>query len=527
MTPGMQIRFWLREAAGVQIASAAVVGVAVLTLVLASVASTPSKGGSNQAVSAGSAGSGGAGAVGGAGTAGGDVGSGTGAGPAGSAAGAPAGSAGGGSGGGLAASAGGTGGAGGAAGAGAVGTGVAPNGAKLTASDVGVTATQVKIGFNVANVGGLGASGFALGLRSDMPQIVQAYVDYVNAHGGINGRRVQPVVRKTDPLSQDDQHNACTYFKDDQKVFGVVDTATHIYADTQRCYGQQNHIPFSHSYALSTDFQNSGQGYEVTVPRTLDRIAHDWAIEAKSLGVIKGGEKVGIFTDKCEPSSTVLHNVLAPALKADGASDVIFGATDCNPEAQQTQSPNVVTQFKTKGVQVVFPATSYVGVQVFLSNADSQLYKPRYFASDYDGLTLDLFAQHFSTSQWDGVLGVNGGYSGWQHAGKPQPARQKFCSDLVTAKGLPPIDNSGKNSEAIGMCDQFFLMVQAATLTGNNLTRAGWASAVTRVGAFPAAGDPNSTFGPGKFNGDNVVQTVVWHKDCTCYTSISDFRSSA
>jgi hypothetical protein len=204
---------------------------------------------------------------------------------------------------------------------------------------------------------------------------------------------------------------------------------------------------------------------------------------------------------------------------------VTVGQTDCNPEAQQTQTPNVVTQFNLAGITRVFPATSYVGVQVFLQAAQGQSYHPRYFTSPYDGLDLDLFTQNFNPDQFDGSLAISAGYSGYARAGKPQPPFQKFCSDILTAHGLPRLDMNDQNAEARAMCDNLFLFVAAARKAGPVLTRAGWAQQSSNLGRFDSGGQSVSVFRPGKFSGADQIQTIQWHRDCTCFTSLSDFRT--
>jgi branched-chain amino acid transport system substrate-binding protein len=79
-----------------------------------------------------------------------------------------------------AATGGGTGGAAGAAG----GTGGGGPGGPNTASDVGVTPTEIRIG-NITAVNGVLGDAFAPSLRG-----LQAFVDYTNAKGGVNGRKL-------------------------------------------------------------------------------------------------------------------------------------------------------------------------------------------------------------------------------------------------------------------------------------------------------------------------------------------------
>ena len=520
MTPGMQFRLWLREASRTQVVTTATVALAVVALITVSV--IPAHRSSSVAASAGSgSGTGGSGiAGGGVGGVGGGIGGAANSGGAvNSGGGAPGSSGASSDAGGVPSAAGssdaGLGGAGSVASGGSASgsTGAGSSGSGSTAVDIskatdrGVNPSDcgkpcVKLGFLIANVGGLAASGFALNLRTDMSQVIDAYVKYQNAHGGINGRQIVAVKRPTDPTSQSDQSTACTSMIDDNHVFGVVDTATLIYAATQQCFSIQTRTPYVHSYAESADFQAQGAGYDISVPRNLDRIAREWAVEAKSLAFLKGGEKVGILTDNCEPNITVINKVLKPMLLADGAASVYVGATDCNADAAQAQPPAIQTQMCTAGVTHVFPAANFLSVQVFLNSADGSPCgqgpnRYRYFASDYDGISGDLFAQHFPATQWDGVLAINNGYTGWVAAGNPMPDRMKFCSDILVAAGLPPIKDDYSNSEAIAMCDHFFIMVAAAQNAGGNLTRSGWAYQAQRLGKLDNAATPYSIFQPG------------------------------
>ena len=129
-----------------------------------------------------------------------------------------------------------------------------------------------------------------------------------------------------------------------------------------------------------------------------------------------------------------------------------------------------------------------------------------------------------SSAHLDGTLAISTSYSGYAKAGKPQPAFQKFCSGILTSHGLPPLDMNDQNAEARAMCDNLFLFVAAAKNTGATLTRAGWAQKSANLGRFDSGTSPLSLFRPGKFSGSDQLQTIQWHRDCTCYTSTSDFR---
>jgi hypothetical protein len=93
-----------------------------------------------------------------------------------------------------------------------------------TASDVGVTASEIKVG-NITAVGGpLGPDIF-----SGMLHGAQAYFQALNERGGINGRKVK--FSTCDDRESSDRDNACAQnMVESQKVFAFVANSTDTYA---------------------------------------------------------------------------------------------------------------------------------------------------------------------------------------------------------------------------------------------------------------------------------------------------------
>jgi ABC-type branched-subunit amino acid transport system substrate-binding protein len=522
MTPGMQLRLWLRSAARSQVALTAAVVVAVVALLVASVpqgggatAATDSLGQTTGAVapagtSTGVGGSTGGGAAGTTGT------------PTGSRSGTTTGLVGGISGATGGSTSTGTSGAGTT---GTVGTGTTggPRFDLTKATDRGVNncagyKTCVKLGVLIAKIGGLDASGFALAVRTDTQKVVQAYVDDQNKRGGINGRPIVPVFRTTDPISEDDQNQACAQLADDEKVFGVIDTQSFIFANPQACLTRTKKTPYVHGYAESEAFMDAAGGYDVSETRSLDRIAVEWVDEIARLKFLTGGEKVGILEDNCEPSHSVVDKYLVAGIKKLKPASVKTYESDCSAAYAQSQPPARQQQMCIDGVTHVVLATSFVAAQTFLQSADSGPCgsgprKYKYMASDYSLLASDLFTRNFNKRQFDGSLAITNFYTGIT---KTSTQLQR-CSAVLKKAGIPGLDNSYPNADANAMCDYFALFVKAAQAAGPDLTRAGWAAAVQRIGRYDGAYSPQSLFSPGKTNGGELVHAMVWHADCTCY----------
>lgn len=529
MTPGMQIRLWLRTAARSQVAVSAAAVVAVVALLVASVPqhgkSTAGQDSLGQ-TTGGTTGLVGGGATGTSGVPGG--GSATTTGTSGSAStsgasvlpGGTTGSTSGGSSSGAATT--------GATGFGTSGTsgtsGSTGGGFDLSkATDRGVNncagyKTCVKLGVLIAKIGGLDASGFALAVRTDTQQVVQAYIDDQNKRGGINGRPIVPVYRTTDPISEDDQNQACTQMADDQSVFGVIDTQSFIFANPQSCLTVTKKTPYVHGYAESEAFMDAARGYDVSETRSLDRIAVEWVDEIRRLAFLKGGERVGILEDNCEPSHSVVDKYLVAGIKQLRPASVKTYDSDCSAAYAQSQPPALQQQMCIDGVTHVVLATSFVAAQTFLQSADSGpcgtgARKYKYMASDYSLLASDLFTRNFNKRQFDGSLAITNFWTGITKTS----AQLQRCSAVLVKAGLPGLANTYPNADANEMCDNFAIFVRAAQKAGPNLTRAGWAQAVQQLGRYDGAYSPESLFAPGKTNGGELVHAMVWHADCTCY----------
>lgn len=530
MTPGMQFRLWLRNAARSQVALAAAVAVAVGALLIASLPQSTTKaaaglsqgdgggttsgtvdgGGSSSSTSTSGSTPGGAGSsTSGSSSSGATSTTGGGGGTSGSGSTATSGSS--------------TSGGSGTSGSSGTGTSGGTRFDISRSTDRGVnncsgTSPCVKLGVLLAKIGGLDASGFALQVRTDTQQVVQALIDDQNRRGGINGRKIVPVFRTTDPLEEDDQKKACDEMVKDNKVFGVIDTQSFIFANPQACLTQDNKTPYVHGYAESEAFMDKGNGYDVSETRSLDRIATEWVDEMQKLRFLKGGEHVGVLEDNCEPSHSIVAKILVTGIQRLKPASVKTYESDCSAAYAQSQPPALQQRMCIDGVTHVVLATSFVAAQTFLQSADggpcgSGARKYKYMASDYSLLASDLFTHNFNKNQFDGSLAITNFFTGITKTS----ARLQTCSAILKKAGIKGLDNSYPNADANAMCDYFDVFVRAAIAVGPDLTRPAWANARQHLGRYDGAFSPQSLFEPGKTNGGELVHAMVWHADCSCY----------
>lgn len=403
-------------------------------------------------------------------------------------------------------------------------------GVERIASDRGVTKDSITVGFMLQNPAGLSSTGFSTGQRSDGAQYVQALADWASRDSRLGGRTVRPVLRYTDPTSVEDQAAACRAMVDDAKVFGVVDVAAMLDTASLDCLTNRTKgdTPLVHSVMWSRAWQERSGGNEVSYQAAIDRISLTWARDLGAMRWFPQGATVGILGDKCPATQPTIVDVLGPALEAQGAGKVVFGNHDCNLTAVVSEPPNIATRFRLEDVTHVLIVTNFAAAQIFMSTADSQGYAPEYSTSDWFLNTSDATAANFPPDQFDGAIGIASLGSMLQASGKPAYEGWQVCSQIAVDAGLAPIPpGEASSAELLSLCDNFRLFVDALVLAGPNPTRASWRAAVGALGQRTSAVFGPSHFGPGKRTGSDAVHTVSWQRGCRCWRSVSDFRPAA
>jgi hypothetical protein len=416
---------------------------------------------------------------------------------------------------------------------GPAGAGVAAGGDEAVAriaSDRGVTAESVTVGFMLQNASGLAATGFSTGQRRDGGPYVQALADWASRDGGVHGRRIIPVLRPTDPTSVEDQAAGCRAMVDDAKAFGVVDVAAMLDTASLDCLTNRTKgdTPLVHSVLWSRDWQRRSGGNEVSYQAAIDRIARTWARDLGAMRWFPEGATVGILGDKCPATQPTITNVLAPALKAQGAGKVVFGTHDCNITAVVSEPPNIATRFRLDGVTHVLIVSNFAAAQIFMTTAKSQGYAPKYSASDWFLNSSDATTAGFPPDQYDGAVGIASIGAMLGASGKPPYEGWQLCSQIGVDAGLAPLlPGDAASGELLGLCDNFMLFIDALRGAGPNPTRAAWRAAVTRLGARTSLVFGASRFGPDKLSGSDYVHTITWQRGCRCWRSVSDLRPAA
>ena len=413
---------------------------------------------------------------------------------------------------------------------GACGDDSADDGAS-TPSARGVTADAVKVGFAIVDLKSLAAQGIKdpYGLRQDAQQVLQALVDDVNADGGVNGRRIDPVFKKVDFLDPNAQRAACLAFVQDDAVFGVVDTFAFSRPDTQGCLAAENKTPVV-SASPGTDAELAKNApYLVSLRKSETRTLKDLVLGAKEEGFFdaaKGFKKLGIVSHACRQElvdgPAGLKRLLADAGVAGTLSNFQI---DCTLQGEQSIGEAAVLRHKQDDVTHVMLLAGNQAIAGYTGAATKARYFPKYFQSDYQSATENIGAGIYDPQQFDGVRAYT-----TLNRGKPADYQGvRRCNDVLSAARVPVIDDFARNTEAVAFCDHFELFTRALRGAGSSPTAESWAQAVRRVGSFEGAtvnsGDLREE--DGKLTGQGTtVALIEWRKSCTCWEKVGDFRKA-
>jgi hypothetical protein len=308
------------------------------------------------------------------------------------------------------------------------------------------------------------------------------------------------------------------------KVFGVVDPLS-----TDPCYAVKYKLPHTTENLTRKQALLDRAPYEASTYIDVDRGDVDWVHEAGAAGFFKteydGRAPVfGLLAHtNTDPGPGHVEQTLKPELDKAGVKIAAEYRITPNPAKAATEMAQAVFAMKQAGVTRMFLSVGFLDVANFLNQAESQQFRPKYFASDLGSHTQDFQAANFNPNQWDGTQGVTVTHSGQTSAGKPLSPETKACSDILVAAGLPGIKDES-DLIAITYCDTFFLLTTAARAVGPNLTRKAWGQALQKVGNFPSAYSALSIFGPGKFDGGDKIARVQWKSSCRCWWQVSDFK---
>jgi hypothetical protein len=295
-----------------------------------------------------------------------------------------------------------------------------------TGPSPGVTADSIKVGVTYVDVKSLVKSGLNYNL-GDHKAVYQALFADINDHGGINGRKVEPVFAPIDPTSTAPAEAKCLQLTEDDDVFVVTGF---FLADAVLC------PVATHATAVV--------GGEMT-PERLKQAKAPWLTwtpdtdQPKS--VLEAFDKRGQLDGKvaiwaAQRDEKLVDDLVVPTLKDLGVKPVATGiavAPADDAAAQQNETNTFAQRFKSAGADtLVLVGSSAQGWPTNMASNPS--YRPKLLFLDQ--LAPKAFAINAATKDTSILEGsLSGGSYGPDQARFDEPAMQA-CVKILKAHNV-------------------------------------------------------------------------------------------
>jgi ABC-type branched-subunit amino acid transport system substrate-binding protein len=400
---------------------------------------------------------------------------------------------------------------------------------KASTSSRGVSSTTINVVFPVSNLTTLSSNfGFAGDAEfAAQKKAIQTYVKAANAHGGINGRKINPMIVNFDPTNEAQMRALCLQWtKGTPAVFAVVDGLGSWAGDNQLCITQEGHTPFIAQWTTTTNWTKEGAPYLWWTGPDQASVLDTLVAWAKSAKLVGGTKKLGIVAGDRASDQKALNTYLLPDLRRAGITNAMVETIPADlSDAASTGSaaPLIVQHLQSAGVTAVIPLMPFNAMLPYIQAEAQQQYYPKLLLSDYEGSiesSLGLIPTY--NKELNGQEGVTVETLGGTDANIPvslggyDPGVKKCYEGWVAAGNKPVSPKTSKYIEEQGpiaaWCQGVELFTEAATKAGRNLTRRSFVKAMASISSYQGTFSPTLSFGPGKYAGPTQYQVVqIWN----------------
>ena len=365
-----------------------------------------------------------------------------------------------------------------------------------SSSSQGATATTIRIGIPYVDLAAVRQYGVTLD-HGNYPDAYNALIAHINAHGGVDGRKLVPFLVAVNPVGTAAAATACTQLAEDDKVFVVL-------APQQPdCYLSQYGIPTINGTFQDVAVSGGTPNFTMQAPP----LAYDptqLAVFSRD-GVFRG-KTVGIFGGQITDQREV--QVVDSDLKSLHVK-VSLSAVDSAPTGDQSatyQDANTIAQrFHAAGVNEVVAVGTGSLVWPEALQAEQSTFDPSWVATNESSVEGAIVGSSLSPTYLKNMVtssGVLDNYRTWHQATDQQCyqiVRKAYPTDKITPP-TNPIAGSDQSFFAIqDACDNLAMFTAIAKAAGKDLTQKSFIKAgyALRNTVLPEAAVPVS-FAPGR-----------------------------
>jgi hypothetical protein len=356
------------------------------------------------------------------------------------------------------------------------GAGPAPLAAEAASrsSIAGTTATTIRVGIPYVDLSAVRKFGITLD-HGNYPDAYNALISDINAHGGIDGRKLVPFLVAVNPVGTAPAATTCTQLAQDDHVFVAL-------APQQPdCYLTQYGVPTINGSAQDVSATSGAPNFTLTPPP----LAYDplqLAVLARH-GIFKG-KKVGVFagqvTDQRELQ--VVRSALRK-LHVNTVDSAVDSAPTGDQSAANQQAEVIAQRFQASGVNEVVAVGSGSVIWPEALQAAQSTYDPPWVATNSGTVNTAVIASSIAPAYLKSLITTSPVLDNYQTWHQPadqhcyQAVRKAYPNDKITPP-TEPITGSDQSFFAIeDACDNLALFTAIVKGAGKDLTRASFVKA--------------------------------------------------
>lgn len=369
---------------------------------------------------------------------------------------------------------------------------LAPSGGSGTAAPGRPVTGPIQIGFINQTFSNAGNFGINTPSGHATQDTYQAIVTAINAHGGLDGRKVIPVYANVSLTGNwtTDYQAACATFTQDHHVAAVAGYSLLELESFEACLTKAGVVHLNAGSPNGDDQELAANPYLfMTAYPTADGVYLTELSGAVDTGLLAPGTKLGVMRTDCGWDQRAWSRTAEPFITQHRVTVAKTAVLRCPSNAtdvattEQSEIQSAVLQFHSAGVTVVMANGT---AQYFADTANSQSYFPQYVITTVD-TSEGLQTQNVPQSEMKNMHGF-----GWYpildadaaHQPPSPPAQQAVvarCLALLHSVGYVPTQADMQG--VLTTCDTLFLYERALGLTRGNSAPGAVAAAIESLGS--------------------------------------------
>ena len=342
------------------------------------------------------------------------------------------------------------------------------NSTGTSATDVGVTSSEIAIG-SIFPVSGSASAYYSVAKGA------AAYFAYVNDKGGVNGRKIKFTVKDDVYSPANTPAKARELVQEDKvfAVFGELGTATNL---SVRDYYNQQQVPQALVFTGSSHWGGDYAQYPWTTGWQPDYVT-EGKIYAKYILDKEPNDKIGIIYQNDDYGKDYLNGMTA-GLGAKASSMIVKTVTYAAGDPTDLKSQ--VATLKASGADTFYVAATPAYAANAVANAISSGWKPKIYMNNVGAstATYQAVAKQLgpAASGIDGMITVSYLKDPLDTSKYANDAGVKLFKEVMTkyggALGGTPCDATGADAFCVSGMGAAFTFVNALKSMGSNMTRA-------------------------------------------------------